>query len=436
MEPQQTPDSTNHDRIKPDSNAASSKPAEQPLAPLTPANPLEWQPITQTSDPLAELKKYAKELDAQYSDLTDSIVKAKHHFGSLHITVEADRSRPSYPEFVTLNTIPNLHGIDPYRIIFPGDPYLDERRHFFAAITLSLPNRLTSSSNAAPAGVQAGLAEAGERPSIPRDQAVMAWLEYDAAGDCYTVRRPNTRGLGDYSEFRFDNLESHQKLLDSRWAWSGLERALGLVLPEGLVAEDRHHGGLRDILNDAIDIRSADSSHPLPRPYEMTAYLLDAFAEVNVTRGGFLWSKEIARPARPAATEITKQAEQFATIHHTRESRDMMSALKERGSNLLGIKTKWSTVVCLGELVTRLEKEMTKSTPPSRLAQDLKKMLGWQPSQRRGPECIHDFLMAVEELRSTAEIGGRVSAAQCKEALEGLDRGLRALAAAGFENHT
>lgn len=428
--PQPSPDSTNNDRVRNGSDVTPSEHIDQPLASLAPANPLDWQPVAQTTTPLDELKTYAREMNAGYRTLADSIGRAKQLFNSLHITVEADRSREAYPQFVTLNKIPNLNGIDPYRVIFPGDPYLDERRHFFAVITVSLPNQLTSPGDAAPAGVKAGLAEAGEKPRIPRDQAVIAWLEYDGAHDCYTVRRPNPRGLGDYSEFRFTDLEPHQKLLDDRWAWNGLERALQSVLPEGLLAEDRHHGGLREILNDAINIRSVDSSHPLPRPYEMAAYLLDAIAEVNVTRGGFLWSKEIARPARPPATEIVDQAEQFATIHKSREAHSQMSALKELGSHLLGLQASWSTVACVGELVARLEEEMTKGTPPSRLARDLKKILGWPSKQIKGPACVGDFLKAVDDMKRTADVGGRVGGEECKVALESLNRGLRALAAA------
>lgn len=431
MQSSPSPEPTDNNRDSSPGGTPSPDHSEQPLASLTAPGRPERQSITQPTNPLAELKTFARELNTHYERLTDSIFRAKDHFNSLHITVEADRSHPDYPRFVTLNKIPNLHGVDPYRVIFPSNPYLGEHRRFMAAITLSLPNRLHHQAGAAPAEVRAGLAEPGEKPHIPPDQTVMVWLKFDEEHGCYTVRRPNTRGLGDYSDFHFADLEPHQKLLDNRWAWNGLERALQAVLPTGLIAEDRHRGGLRDILNDAIDIKSENSAHPLPSPYEMTAYLLDALAEISVTRGGFLWSKEIARPVRPPVTEITKEAEQFAAIHQTREAHHQMSELKKEGEQLLGLPISWATAQRVGELVERLEREAIKKTDPSRLARDLKKIVGWRLNKAGEPECIRDFYRTVDEIQKTAELGGSVSGPECTAALVKLELDLRALAAAG-----
>lgn len=392
---------------------------QQPAGFCTPSERDSDYQTSLVGDPLAVLKQYGDKFDSALTDSARSLVRAEEFFGSLHVTVEADRSRPQYPHFVTLAKVPDLRGINPYRLISPHIPDGGSPENFFAVVTISLPNRLSLKDPVVRAGIEPGLASGRELPHIPRNEAVLLWLEHDADRQCYTIRRPNPRGLFDRSDVRFSNLAPHQKLPVDRWGWNVLEKRLRIVLPKGLIAEDRHGGGLREILNDAIDVRVKNDRERLPEPYKMLEYLLDALAIIDGGTGG----------NRPVANSILREAERFAAEHNSIEKSRELDAMMRQAGQVLDLDTNGSTITCLGKLVKRLEREVLNGSAPSRLSSDLRDLCTkWGPVKIKSPSCIQDFMSGVSSLiRGThfGSVGQGDTGRKAAELLKELEAGLR-----------
>jgi hypothetical protein len=425
-------------------------PEREMQSPVSVDNPL------RASSPLAEVRRFAHEFRLARGEFLSEFHRAEDYFDSLLITAGIDKTAADYPSHITLNSIPDLRGHNPYPTIFGRDFTVSPNPCFIAAITVPFPagNCDQSGDNQSSAvGAQPGFTQPGEKPRIPDDRMLLAWLEYNRGEQCYRLYRPNAHGLVDASLNRFKNLALRQQCPRDSWSWDGVEGTLREMLTtKGLVVITPDLGNFRTIWDDKIEIRAGDGSRKFPPPYELLADVLDVFAKLNIRRGGFLWSKVIAEPARPPAANITAQAKQFADINRVPEKEKRRRALEEQGYHLLGHGTDSYTVGCIGELVSRLAREASpdssrrslpfklpesplfvkKQNRSSQLLADLDDIItSWAPTPSRAPECVKDFFRAIDELREDAKLGGGITPGRCQEVIDHLETGLRGMADGG-----
>jgi hypothetical protein len=427
---------------------------EHSQAPILPnRDGLNEEPADNSSlvfSPLEEVKRYANEFRSARAAFHAIFHRAEDYFDSVLVTAGTDRTNPDYPSFIYLNSIPDLRGHNPHKAIF-GQRSVSPNPYFLAAITVPLPSTSLDQSEgnqASVLGVQPGFTKPGEKPCIPRDRMLIAWLEYSRSNQCYYLHRPNSHSLVDSAQFRFENLTLLQQCTRDQWNWSGLERAVREVLaPKGLEVVHKDLGAFNHIWDDQIEIRRG-SSKDLPPAYEMLADVLDAIAEVNVRKEGFFNTRVIAKPERPLAINITEQAKRFADINRVSDRSKKLDTIIEQGRYLLGQYTEPYTVGCLGELVSRLEREANakakRSSLPfelpesplfrgrqnssSQLVSDLEDILrSWVPNPSRTPECVKDFFRAVDDLRQDAKMGAKITPERCQSIVCALEKGLLCL---------
>ncbi len=449
--PESSPDpaysepSRSHDHL-----SSPALPAREGRSPASVDNSL------QASNPLEEVKRFAREFRMARGEFLSQFHRAEDYFDSLLITAGIDKTAPDYPSYITLNSIPDLRGHNPYPTIFGRDFAVSPNPSFIAAITVPFPagDRAQADENQASAlGAQPGFTQPGEKPRIPDDRMLLAWLEYNRGERCYKLCRPNPHGILDASMYRFKNLTLRQQCPRDSWAWNGVEGTLREMLTtKGLVVVTPDLGNFRTIWDDKIEIRAGDGTRKLPSPYEVLADVLDVFAKLNIRRGGFLWSKVIAEPARPPAANITARAKQFADINRVPEKEKKRRELEEQGDHLLGHGIDSYTVGCIGELVSRLEQEaspdflrsslpfklpesplfLKKHDRASQLLTDLDDIItSWGPSPSRTPECVKDFFRAIDELREDAKLGGEITRERCQEVVTLMEVGVREVAGGG-----
>jgi hypothetical protein len=427
---------------------------EHSQAPILPnrdgLNPEPAYNPTLVFSPLQEVKRYTREFRSARGAFHAIFDRAEDYFDSVLVTAGINRTNPEYPSFIYLNSIPDLRGHNPHKAIF-GQRSVSPNPYFLAAITVPLPSTSLDQSegNQSPVlGVQPGFTKPGEKPCIPRDRMLIAWLEYSRSNQCYYLRRPNSHGLVDSAQLRFENLTSLQQCTRDQWNWSGLERTVREVLaPKGLEVVHKDLGAFNHIWDDQIEIRGGNPKD-LPPAYEILADVLDAIAKVNVRMEGFFKPRVIAKPERPSAKNITEQAKRFADINRVSDISNELDTIIEQGRHLLGPDTDPYTVGCIGELVNRLEREANADTKRSsltfklpesslsrrkqnsseQLLSDLEDILiSWAPNLSRAPDCVKDFFQAVNELQQDAKMGAKIAPELCQSMIRALEEGLLCL---------
>jgi hypothetical protein len=265
-------------------------------------------------------------------------------------------------------------------------------------------------------GVETGCTESNGRFPIPSDRMLLVLLRYNSDEKYYELIKPNNIRSINLAGI-LCSVSQDQQWFRENWPWENLAKSLGKLLAgKGLdVGVPFNH---LPVLNDRIIIKAQDSK-TIHQPYEVLADVLEAIAQVNHRREG-LFSPVETRPDRPPATNITKEAEVFIKETGVAAIIEQLHALVEEGWNLLGGEIPSLTVGCLGELISRLEREaesasQSSHSPPdgsrmrgftekqvqqSRLWYDLDEIIKfWHPDLAEAPECVKDFFRAIDNLR-------------------------------------
>jgi hypothetical protein len=392
-----------------------------PTTPLLPPSQLRvFEPYPNpVARPLEVLKDFSSRFRTARDEYRDALIAAGH-FDRILITVRSNTDTDQWP-YLSLSSIPDLRGINPHSTIFGSGraSSLSPNPRFLAAITVPLSDMGNDTSGEIQSpmpGVETGCTEPNGRFPIPSDRMLLVLLRYNSNEKYYELIKPNNRRLFNLAG-SLCSVSADQQWFRENWPWKNLAKSLGALLADkGLdVGVPFNH---QPDLNDTIIIKAQDSE-TIHQPYEVLADVLEAIARVNYRREG-LFNPVETRPDRPPATNITEEAKVFIRETGVAAIIEQLHALVEEGRNLLGGEIHSLTVGCLGELISRLEKEAKSASrsshsPPdgsrmrgftekqvqqSRLRSDLDKIIKfWHPDLAEAPECVNDFFQAIDNLR-------------------------------------